>query len=70
MQQSLSILALFSVWNLLILLAIWRVSVRAVEQARRDAIVQTASAYAAKIAETPKAPRKPRVTKEASHVQK
>lgn len=63
MQESLGVLALFSVWNLLILLAIWRVSVRAVERARRDAIVQTASAYAAQIASKP--PRKPRVPKEA-----
>lgn len=63
MQESLGILALFSVWNLLILLAIWRVSVRAVERARRDAIVQTASTYAAQVAQ--KAARKPRAPKEA-----
>ena len=66
MNQALSILALFSVWNLLILLAIWRVSARAVEQARRDAIVQTASTYAAQIAAASKAPRKPRAPKATS----
>jgi hypothetical protein len=63
MLESLSILALFSVWNLLILAAMWRVSVRAVERARRDAIVQTASTYAAQIGALPKAPRKPRAPK-------
>jgi hypothetical protein len=68
MSQALSMLVLLSVWNLLILAAIWRMTVRAVEQARQDAIVQTASTYAAQIGAV-KAPRKPRVTKEAGHVQ-
>lgn len=66
MRESLGILALFSVWNLLILAAMWRVSVRAVERARRDAIVQTASTYAAQIGALPKAPRKPRAPKVTS----
>ena len=66
MNQALSLLALFSVWNLLILAAMWRVSVRAVERARRDAIVQTASTYAAQIGALPKAPRKPRAPKVTS----
>lgn len=35
---SLQLLAFFSVWTLLVLLAVWRISVRAVEAARRDAI--------------------------------
>jgi len=65
-NQALSLLALFSVWNLLILAAMWRVSVRAVERARRDAIVQTASTYAAQIGALPKAPRKPRAPKVTS----
>jgi hypothetical protein len=59
-------LVLLSVWNLLILAAIWRMTVRAVEQARRDAIVQTASTYAAQIGALPKAPRKPRAPKVTS----
>ena len=63
MSQALSMLVLLSVWNLLILAAIWRMTVRAVEQARRDAIVQTASTYAAQIGALPKAPRKPRAPK-------
>ena len=66
MNQALSLLALFSVWNLLILAAMWRVSVRAVERARRDAIVQTASTYAAQIGALPKAPRKSRAPKVTS----
>jgi hypothetical protein len=65
-NQALSLLALFSVWNLLILAAMWRVSVRAVERARRDAIVQTASTYAAQIGALPKAPRKSRAPKVTS----
>jgi hypothetical protein len=64
-NQALSLLALMSVWNLLILAAVWRVSARAVERARQDAIAQTVSAYAAQIDALPKVPRKPRVTKEA-----
>ena len=66
MNQALSMLALLSVWNLLILAAIWRMTVRAVEQARQDAIVQTASTYAAQIGALPKAPRKPRAPKVTS----
>lgn len=60
MREYLSMLALFSVWNLLILLAVWRVSARAVEHARRDAIAQTVSLYAQRKAAEPKkrAPRK------------
>jgi hypothetical protein len=65
-NQALSLLALLSVWNLLILAAIWRMTVRAVEQARQDAIVQTASTYAAQIGALPKAPRKPRAPKVTS----
>lgn len=38
MIASLQLLAFFSVWTLLVLLAVWRISVRAVEAARRDAI--------------------------------
>jgi hypothetical protein len=64
-NQALSLLALLSVWNLLILAAIWRMTVRAVEQARQDAIVQTASTYAAQIGAV-KAPRKPRAPKVTS----
>lgn len=60
MSEYLSMLALLSVWNLLILLAIWRISVRAVQAARRDAIVQATSLYAQTHAAEPKkrAPRK------------
>jgi hypothetical protein len=65
-NQALSLLALLSVWNLLILAAIWRMTVRAVEQARQDAIVQTASTYAAQIGALPKVPRKPRAPKVTS----
>ena len=61
MQQSLSILALFSVWNLLILLAIWRVSVRAVEQARREGITYATSVHAASVTKAPRKPRAPKV---------
>lgn len=62
MSEYLSMLALFSVWNLLILLAIWRVSARAVAAARRDAIVQTMSLHAQTRAAEParkRASRKP-----------
>jgi len=38
-------LMLFSVWNLLILAAIWRVSARAVDRAREEAITQAANAF-------------------------
>lgn len=60
MNQAFWTLMLFSVWNLLILLAIWRVSVRSVEHARRDAIAQTTSLLAQRYAAEPKkrAPRK------------
>lgn len=61
MREYLSMLALFSVWNLLILLAIWRISVRAVAAARRDAIVQTMSLHAQTKAE-PARKRAPRKT--------
>lgn len=60
MTQAFWTLMLFSAWNLLILLAIWRISVRAVERARRDAIAQTISAYAQAAPAEPRkrAPRK------------
>jgi len=63
MNQAISMLVLLSVWNLLILAAIWRISVRAVEHARQDAIVQTVAAYATRNAATP---RKPRAKKEVT----
>lgn len=61
MQDSLAVLFLFSAWNLLILAAVWRVSVRAVERARREGIVYATSVHAASAS---KAPRKPRAPKE------
>lgn len=63
MNQAFQLLVLLSIWNLLILAAVWRISTRAVEHARRDAIIQTTSAYAARVAATP---RKPRAKKDAA----
>jgi hypothetical protein len=62
MREALSILALFSVWNLLILAAVWRVSVRAVDRARREGIAFAASAQAADVVKASRKPRAPKVT--------
>jgi hypothetical protein len=47
MNEALSLLLLFSLWNLLILAAIYRVSLRAVNRAKEEAIQATMSFYAA-----------------------
>lgn len=62
MQNSLAVLLLFSVWNLLILLAIWRISVRAVEQARREGITYATSVRVASASKVPRKPRAPKAT--------